>query len=433
MDYAEIKINGKFIRLPLIKGSDGKQAIDIRFFNQENNITTFDTALNSTSIAKSQISYIDSKNGKLYYRGYDVEELVEKSTFVEVAFLLIYGHLPTKEEMKKFSLELSKHSMIHESMRLFFDAFPGTAHPLAILATLVTALSAYYPLSFEENMKKGIDIRIRLLAKVRTLAAWAYKKSVGQPIIYPRDELPYCTNFLNMMFATPAEPYQVDPIDDRILNQVLILYADHEMNATTTTVRIVASGRANLFACINAGICSLWGSRESDANVPPIVMLEEMINKNLTPEVYFRDFLYGKRQLKLNSLGHPAYETEDPRARVSRRLFKDYYQLKLQKDPTIANDPIIKKALEVEDYVSNHPLFKEMNLYLNVEFYSALIFKLLGIPPKMNNVIRTIGKLPGWLAHWSEQREDPDRKSYRPRQVYVGNLNKKYIPIDERT
>jgi len=432
MSFVELNYNDRKFRLPLVTGTDNKQAIDIHFINQETNLTTFDSALNNTSIAKSKISYIDSKNGKLYYRGYDVEELVEKSTFVETSFLLLYGHLPTKSEMENFSYTLSKHSMIHESMRIFFDAFPGDAHPLAILATLVTALSAYYPNSYEDMIKQGIDIRVRLLAKVRTLAAWSYKKSVGQPIIYPKDELPYCTNFLNMMFATPAEPYEVDPMDDRILNQILILYADHEMNATTTTVRVVASGRANLFACINAGICSLWGSRESDANVPPITMLREMINKNLSSEAYFKDFIQGKKQLKLNGLGHNAYETEDPRARTSRRLFKEYYKFKLQKDPTILSDPILQKAFEVEEYVMNHPWFKEMNLYPNVEFYSALIFKLLGIPPEMNNVIRSIGKLSGWLAHWTEQRENPDRKVYRPKQIYVGELNKKYIPIDQR-
>lgn len=432
MSFVELNYNDRKFRLPLVTGTDNKQAIDIHFLNQETNLTTFDSALNNTSIAKSKISYIDSKNGKLYYRGYDVEELVEKSTFVETSFLLLYGHLPTKSEMENFSYTLSKHSMIHESMRIFFDAFPGDAHPLAILATLVTALSAYYPNSYEDMIKQGIDIRVRLLAKVRTLAAWSYKKSVGQPIIYPKDELPYCTNFLNMMFATPAEPYEVDPMDDRILNQILILYADHEMNATTTTVRVVASGRANLFACINAGICSLWGSRESDANVPPITMLREMINKNLSSEAYFKDFIQGKKQLKLNGLGHNAYETEDPRARTSRRLFKEYYKFKLQKDPTILSDPILQKAFEVEEYVMNHPWFKEMNLYPNVEFYSALIFKLLGIPPEMNNVIRSIGKLSGWLAHWTEQRENPDRKVYRPKQIYVGELNKKYIPIDQR-
>lgn len=432
MNFIEFENNQKKIKVPLIEGSDNKKSLDINFLFQESGLTTYDNALNNTAIAKSKISYIDSVNGKLYYRGYDIEELVEYSTFVETSFLLIYGHLPTKSELKQFSNELSKHSMIHESMRLFFDAFPGNAHPLAILATLVIALSAYYPSSFEEIKKKGIDIRTRLLAKVRTLAAWSYKKSVGQPIIYPRDELPYCTNFLNMMFATPAEPYKVDPIDDRVLNQILILYADHEMNATTTTVRIIASGRANLFACINAGICSLWGSRESDANVPPIIMLQEMINKNITPEEYFKDFISGKKQLKLNGLGHNAYEKEDPRAKISRRIFKDYYQNKVQKNPSILSDPIIKKALEVEEYVMNHPVFKEMNLYPNLEFYSALIFKLLGFPPEMNNVIRAIGKLPGWLAHWTEQRENPDRKVYRPKQVYIGEINKKYVSLEER-
>ncbi len=432
MDFISYEYNQKKLRIPLIEGTDQQKFADINYLFQETGLITYDSSLNNTAIAKSKISYIDSKNGKLFYRGYNVEELVEKSTFVETSFLLIYGHLPAQNELKNFSNELSKHSMIHESVRLFFDAFPGSAHPLAILATLVIALSAYYPSSFEEMMKKGIDIRTRLLAKVRTLAAWSYKKSIGQPIIYPRDELPYCTNFLNMMFATPAEPYKVDPIDDKVLNQILILYADHEMNATTTTVRVVASGRANLFACINAGICSLWGSRESDANVPPIVMLRDMINNNITPEDYFKDFISGKKQLKLNGFGHNAYEKEDPRAKMSRKIFKEYYQKKIQIEPSYLQDPILNKALEVEEYVMNHPVLKEMNFYPNLEFYSALVFKLLGIPPEMNNVIRSIGKLPGWLAHWTEQRENPDRKVYRPKQIYTGELYKTYVPLQER-
>ncbi len=430
--FIEFDFQNRHHKLPIIVGTDGRLAVDVTYLNSKVNLFTFDPALNNTAIAKSSISYIDPRKGKLFYRGYDIEELVEKSTFVETAFLLIYGYLPTKEEMKNFSLNLSKHSMIHESMRTFFDAFPGKAHPLAILATLVTGLSSFYPLSFEENMKKGIDIRIRLLAKVRTLAAWSYRKSMGLPIIYPLDELPYCTNFLNMLFAMPTEPYTVDPIDDKVLNQVLILYADHEMNATTLAVRAVASGRANLFACINAGICSLWGSRESDANVPPIIMLQEMINSNLSPEKYFSDFVSGKKQLKLNGLGHNAYEVEDPRATISRKIFREYYKFKLTKDSSYKDDPILNKALEVENYILNHPLFKEKNLYPNVEFYSALIFRLIGIQPEMNNVVRAIGKLAGWLAHWTEQRENPDRKSYRPQQVYVGDLQKKYIPIDSR-
>lgn len=429
-DFIPYRYNGRDLTLPLIESKDGSKAASVQHLTEDTGLYTFDPALNNTAIAKSAISYIDAKNNRLFYRGYDIEELVEHSTFVETAYLLIYEKLPTEQELKQFSRELSKHSMIHESMRNFFDSFPGkSAHPLAILATMVTALSGHYPDSFEELMSKGVDIRIRLLAKVRTLAAWSYKKSVGQPIVYPRDELPYCTNFLNMMFAIPAEPHTVTPADDRLLNQILILYADHEMNATTTTVRVVASARANLFACINAGICSLWGSRESDANMPPALMLLRMIDRNLTPDQYFEKFLQGHEKLKLNGFGHTAYQGEDPRARISRRIFHEY----LKSHPEARQDPLIQKGLEVEHFAMNHTVFKQLNMYPNVEFYSALIFKMLGIPPEMNNVIRTIGKLAGWLAHWSEARQDKDRRVFRPRQVYTGELHRSYVPIGQRS
>jgi len=421
--------DGQTVSLPAIESSDGSLYASVERLTEETGLSTFDPALNNTAITKSAVSYIDAKNSRLFYRGYNIEELVEKSTFVETAYLLIYGNLPSADELALFSKGLSKHSMIHESMRNFFDSFPGrSAHPLAILATMVTALSGHYPDSFESHISDGVDVRIRLLAKVRTLAAWSYKKSVGQPIVYPRDEMPYCTNFLNMMFAIPAEPHIVTPDDDRILNQMFILYADHEMNATTTTVRVVASARANLFACINAGICSLWGSRESDATMPPSVMLLRMIDHNLTPDQYFGKFIEGKEQLKLNGFGHTAYEGEDPRARISRALFHEY----LKAYPEFRNDPLIQKGLDVEDFAMNHTMFKQLRMYPNIEFYSSLIFKMLGIPPEMNNVIRTIGKLAGWLGHWSEARQDVGRRVYRPRQVYIGKLNQSYRPIENR-
>lgn len=428
-EFIPYSYNGRDLSLPLIESTDGSKAVSVQHLTEDTGLYTFDPALNNTAIARSAISYIDAKHDRLFYRGYNIEELVERSTFVETAFLLIYGKLPNSEELAQFSNGLSKHSMIHESMRNFFDSFPGkSVHPLAILATMVTGLSGYYPDSFEEHISKGVDIRIRLLAKVRTLAAWSYKKSVGQPIVYPRDELPYCTNFLNMMFAIPAEAHVVTPADDRVLNQMLILYADHEMNATTTTVRVVASARANLFACINAGICSLWGSRESDATMPPALMLLRMIDNNLAPDQYFEKFLQGREQLKLNGFGHAAYEGEDPRARISRRIFHDY----LKSHPEAKHDPLIQKGLDVEHFAMNHTVFKQLKMYPNVEFYSALIFKVLGIPPEMNNVIRTIGKLAGWLGHWSEARQDTERRVYRPRQMYSGDLNRSYVPIEQR-
>lgn len=420
---------GRNRTLPVIESSDGASLLNIQSLSEETGLYTFDPALRNTAIARTKISYIDGKHNRLFYRGYDIEELVAKSTFVETSYLLIHGELPTVAQITAYSRDLSKHSMIHESMRTFFDAFPGgKGHPLAILATMITALSGLYPESFEETLSRGVDIRVRLLAKVRTLAAWSHKKSVGQPIIYPRDEFPYCTNFLNMMFAIPAESYEVPREDDRILNQMLILYADHEMNATTTAVRIVASARANLFACINAGICALWGSRESDAVMPPALMLIRMIERNLSAEQYFEKFIQGREQLKLGGFGHGAYEGVDPRAKIARRLFQEFLKVK----PDAEHDPLIQKGLEVEDYTLNHPLFKQMNLYPNVDFYSALVFKMIGIPPEMNNVVRTIGKLAGWLAHWSESREELSRTVYRPRQLYVGEIGRTFVERERR-
>ena len=427
-DQVEIQYNGGSLSFPVMTASDGSQFFDVRELKEKTGLSAYDPDLHNTAIARSAITWIDSKSGRLLYRGIDVEELVKHSSFVETSYLLSKGELPTQSELEQYSRSLSKHSMIHESMRNFFDSFPGNAHPLAIMATMVTALSSYYPQSFEENIQKGIDVRTRLLAKVRTLAAWAYKKSVGQPTIYPRDELPYCKNFLNMMFAVPAEAHTVTEADDRILNQILILYSDHEYNVATTTMRFVASTRANLFACVNAGIMTLWGARESDANLPPIILLREMIQNSETPDQYFERFIKKGEPISSNGLGHSAYGPEDPRATISRRIFHEYRK----NHPDALKSPLIRKALEVEEYTMGHPFFKEMKLYPNLDFYSALIFHLLGIPSEMNNVIRVIGKLSGWLSHWLEQRNETERRSFRPRQVYTGKMHRSYGPLDQR-
>ncbi|MCB1138296.1 MAG: citrate synthase [Leptospiraceae bacterium] len=427
-EQVEFKYEGGSLSFPLMTASDGSKFFDVRELKEKTGLSAYDPDLHNTAIARSGITWIDAKSGRLLYRGIDVEELVEHSSFVETSYLLSNGELPTADQLAEYSRSLSKHSMIHESMRNFFDSFPGNAHPLAIMATMVTALSSYYPQSFEENIQKGIDVRTRLLAKVRTLAAWAYKKSVGQPTIYPRDDLPYCKNFLNMMFAVPAEGHTVTDDDDRVLNQILILYSDHEYNVATTTMRFVASTRANLFACINAGIMTLWGARESDANLPPIILLREMIQNSESPDQYFERFIKKGAPIVSNGLGHSAYGPEDPRATISRRIFHEYRK----NHPDALKSPLIRKALEVEEYTLGHPFFKEMKLYPNLDFYSALIFHLLGIPSEMNNVIRVIGKVSGWLAHWLEQRNETERRSFRPRQVYTGKMHRSYIPMDQR-
>jgi len=424
---AKLVLDNQTIDIPLATGTDGSQALDINELREKTGLLAYDRTLNNTAIAKSAITWIDSKNGKLLYRGINIQDLVDNSTFVETSYLLSFGVLPDEEQLRTYSNSLSKHSMIHESMRNFFDAFPGAANPLAILTTMVTALSSYYPLSYETHFEKGIDIKTRLLAKVRTLAAWSYKKSIGHPFIYPIDELPYCQNFLNMMFAVPAEQYMVPPDDDKILNQILILYSDHEQNVSTSTIRLVGSSEANLFACVNAGLCALWGAREAHANIPPIPMLEHMLNHQMSPEKYFERFIQGREVLRSNGLGHKGYDVEDPRSRIGRKLFHAYY--KANKD---RSDPLIQKALEVEEFTLGHTYFKEMRLYPNVDFYSALIFRMIGIPSTMNNVIRAIGKLSGWLAHWHEQRAEGENNPMRPHQIYVGQAEKPYIPLRDR-
>ncbi len=421
---AKLIVSDREILLPVIQGTDGTSSIDIEHLYEKSGLRVLDPRLNNVNIARSAITYVDGKGGKLLYRGYRIEDLVQHSSFVEVSYLLSNGDLPNDEQYARYSNELCKHSMIHESMRYFFDAFPGDVHPLAILATMVTALSSYYPATYEDNLIKGIDIRARLLAKVRTLAAWAYKKSAGQPVVYPRDELPYCTNFLNMVFAVPAEDHEVLPAHDRLLNQMLILYSDHEQNVATTTMRIVASTQANIFACVNAAMCALWGSREFGANIPPIPMLLQMTERRQSPEDYFGRFIRGQEVIRSNGLGHSSYRTMDPRAVIARKLFHEF-----RKDNDIVrHDPLFETALEVEEFTLGHPFFKEKGLYPNLDYYSALIFRAMGLPVTMNNVIRTIGKLSGWLAHWIEQHAENNRTSYRPGQVYSGQSDRAFPP-----
>jgi len=429
MEYKSVKLilDDSTLDLPIITGTDGSQSIDIEDLFENTGLHTYDPRLKNTTCLKSSISWIDREHGTLLYRGYDVEELVQNSTFIETSYLLRHGELPVADELTKYSNSLSNHSMIHEDMRNIFDAFPSGAHPLAILATMVSTLSSYYPQTYEENFARGIDIGTGLLSKVRTLAAWSYKKSIGEPIVYPSDKLPYWHNFMNMMFSIPSEPYSCPEENIKIMNQIMILYSDHEQNVGTTAVRLVGSTKANLYACIISGMSAMWGVRESGANIPPMIMVEIMLNQNQAPEVFFEKFIKGHEPLRSNGLGNSSYKTIDPRAKISKELFHEYRKTHKHAD----NDPYIQKALEIEEFVLGHPYFLEKGLYPNLDFYSAMIFHLLGIPLTMNNVIRVIGKLSGWLAHWHEQRLNVNL-SYRPAQVYTGELKRTYIPLERR-
>lgn len=428
-DYARLQINDQEYRLPVLTGSDGQRVVSAQGFYENSGYYFYDPTLNNVAVTSSQITNIDQKSDHLYYRGYDIEALVQHSNFIEVTYLLSKGELPDQEQYEIYSRSLSSHSLVHESMRNFFNSFPGDAHPLAILATMVTALSSYYPMSYEEHKASGIDVTIRLLAKVRTLAAWSYKKSIGHPVIYPRDDLPYWTNFLNMMFSVPIEPYLIDPKDDRIMNQLMILYCDHEQNIATSTVRLLGSTHANLFVCINAGISALWGAREATYEVLTVPMIEYMLDHRMPAEQYFEKFIKGGEPLRSPAFGHAKYNRIDPRARLSRQLFHEYYK---NYNGPFKNDPFMEKALEVEEYTSGHPFFKELKLYPSLDFYSALIFRMLGVPSNMYNAIRVIGKLSGWLAHWLEQRQDEESRSMRPQQLYTGAAPRKYSSLDSR-
>lgn len=424
---AKLILDNQEIELPIVEGTDGRQSLKVETLHEKTGLHLFDPGLRNTAVLKSPVTWIDSEGGHLLYRGYDVEELVEKSSFVETSYLLINGELPSPEQKQEYSVSLSKHSLIHESMKNFFDGFPGDVHPIGILSTMTTALSSYYPGSYAENLALGVDIKTRLISKIRTLAAWSYKKSVGQPIVYPRDSLPYVNNFLNMLFRIPAEDYTAPEDDAQIMNQVLILYADHEQNVATSTMRLVASTEANLFACISAAMCAMWGSRDSINNIPPMRMLEEMVDRNDSPERYFEPFIGGRDKLRTNAFGHTSYKQRDPRATISRKLFHDY----LANHSDLENDEIVKKALEIEQFVEGHPYFVDLNLYPNLDFYSSVIFHCVGLPRIMFNVTRIIGKTAGWLAHWQQIHDSP-QLSFRPAQVYTGQTKRDYIPLEQR-
>ena len=428
-DSARLVFSGQEYILPVFTGSDGKMGVDIQHLYKDTGLYSYDPLLNNTAVAKSSITYIDSEHGKLYYRGHDIEDLVVQSSFAEAAYLLMNNKLPTQEEWKKYSTALSTHSLIHEAMKNFFYGFAGNTHPLATLATMVTSLSNYYPDSYEEQIHNEVDIQTLLLAKIRTLAAWSYKKSIGQPVIYPLNHLSYCANFLNMMFAVPAEPYVVPQEDECLLNQVLILYSDHEQNIATTTVRLLSSSGANLFVCISAGICALWGARETSGEIHTMAMLKTILGKKMKPADFFAPFLEGKETLYSPAFGHKKYTWMGPRARIAQKIFWDY----AKKYPDKAKSPLIQKAFEIEDFVLNNSFFTKNHLFPNLDFYSALLFNMIGIPESMFNVVRVIGKLAGWLAHWEEQKQStPPHRHMRPQQIYLGTSKQKYIPIELR-
>ena len=423
MEKVEFTLNGKTIELPVITGTEKEKGIDVSQLRTDTNYITYDPSYANTGSCASDITYISGEEGILRYRGYPIEQLADNSSFVEVIYLLLYGELPTQQELDSFNKEITYHSLIHEDMKRFFDGYPMNAHPMGVLASTVAALSTFYPARVDGDIELNI---IRLLAKVKTLAAFAYKKSIGQPLIYPKNDLGFEENFLQMMFAVPAEDYIVDPIMAEALRLLLILHADHEQNCSTSTVRMVGSSRANLFISIAAGIGALWGALHGGANQRVIEMLK-MINADGGNFEKYVDIAKDKNSnFKLMGFGHRVYKNFDPRAKILKKS-ADNLLTKMG-----INDPLLNIAKELEKVALNDEFFISRKLYPNVDFYSGIIYRALGIPTKMFTVMFALGRLPGWIAQWKEMRNTDKPRIYRPRQIYTGVSKRDFIPIENR-
>ena len=423
MEKVELTINGKTIELPVITGTEKEKGIDVSQLRKDTNYITYDPSYANTGSCASDITYISGEEGILRYRGYPIEQLADNSSFVEVIYLLLYGELPTQEELDSFNKEITYHSLIHEDMKRFFDGYPMNAHPMGVLASTVAALSTFYPARVDGDIELNI---IRLLAKVKTLAAFAYKKSIGQPLIYPKNDLGFEENFLHMMFAVPAEDYIVDPAMAEALRLLLILHADHEQNCSTSTVRMVGSSRANLFISIAAGIGALWGDLHGGANQRVIEMLKMINADGGNFEKYVEMAKDKNSNFKLMGFGHRVYKNFDPRAKILKKS-ADNLLTKMGID-----DPLLNIAKELEKVALNDEFFISRKLYPNVDFYSGIIYRALGIPTKMFTVMFALGRLPGWIAQWKEMRNTDKPRIYRPRQIYTGVAKRDFIPIENR-
>ena len=425
-EMAEIKIDGKVHELPVIVGTEGEKAIDIRSLRAKSGYIAFDGGYANTGSCISNITYLDGESGILSYRGYDIAELAENCSFVEVAYLLDHGSLPTRVELNAFSQMLNDFAMVHEDMIRFFDSYPAKSPPMAILSSMVNSLCSFYP-EMASNPLENIDkMSARLLSKVRTIAAFSYKKSMGHPVVYPRHDLSYCANFLNMMFDSPVRPYEINHKVVEALNKLLILHADHEQNCSTSTVRMVGSARVNLYASVSAGISALWGPLHGGANQAVMDMLASIHENGGDYRKYVERAKDPKDPFRLAGFGHRVYKTYDPRCRIIKQACDEVLaDLKY-------SDPLLDLAKDLEEVALKDDYFIERNLYPNVDFYSGIIYRAMGIPTNMFTVMFALGRLPGWIAHWKEMWDDPAWRISRPRQIYVGPLSRPFVPIDQR-
>ncbi len=424
---AEIIIDGKSYELPVTIGSEGEVAVDISKLRGQSGVITLDPGFKNTGSTKSAITFLDGEKGILRHRGYSIEDLAEKSTFVEVSYLLIYGKLPTQQELDQFRQDITQHTIVHEDIRKLLDGFPSNAHPMGVLSSLVTSLTAFYPESLDPNRSwDGVNLSIiRILAKMPTFAAWAYKNEMGHPLNYPDNTLDYCSNFLKMMFSLPVEKYEVNPVVAKALDKLLILHADHEQNCSASTVRIVGSSQASLYASLSAGINALWGPLHGGANQAVIEMLEAIKADGGDTAKYIAKAKDKDDPFRLMGFGHRVYKNFDPRARIIKKTADEVLEA------LGVNDPVLEIAKGLEEVALKDEYFVERNLYPNVDFYSGIIYRALGIPTEMFTVMFALGRLPGWIAQWKEMRENKEPIG-RPRQVYTGPNMTEYVPIEKR-
>ena len=424
---AELHYDGKVYELPIIEGTENETAIDISKLRQDAGIITLDRGFKNTGSTESAITFLDGEKGILRYRGYSIEDLAENASFLEVAFLLIYGELPNSKELYNFQEEVSKHTLVHEDVRAILDGFPSKSHPMGVLSSLVSSLTAFYPKSLDPN-RSAEEVNgtiIRSIAKLPTLAAWSFKNRMRQPVIYPDNSLGYCENFIRMMFSLPTVNYEVNPVITSALNKLLILHADHEQNCSAATVRIVGSSHASLYASISAGIAALWGPLHGGANQAVIEMFEQIKEDGGDVNKYVEKAKDKSDPFRLMGFGHRVYKNFDPRAKIIKKAADDVLaQLGVE-------DPILDIALKLEKVALKDQYFKDRGLYPNVDFYSGIIYRALGVPTDMFTVMFALGRLPGWIAQWKEMRENHEPIG-RPRQIYVGENERKYVSINKR-
>lgn len=424
---AKLSVAGHDIELPVVQGTEDEKGIDISNLRKLTGCVTLDEGFVNTGSTTSGITFLDGEEGVLRYRGYPIEQIAEHCDFVETSYLLIYGKLPNTSELSAFRESIRQHTMIHEDMRSFYNGFPKDAHPMAIVSSVVGALSTFYQDSLDPHDQRQVEVSIhRLMAKLPTIAAYSYKKSIGQPFMYPQNDLSYCENFLRMMFAVPTMEYEADPVLVEALNLLLICHADHEQNCSTSTVRMVGSSNANLFASISAGISALWGPLHGGANEACVNMLQQIAADGGNVKKYVDKAKDKQDNYRLMGFGHRVYKNRDPRATIIKRAC-DKLLAKLKLD-----DPLFEVAMQLEETALRDEYFIERKLYPNVDFYSGVIYRAMGVPTQMFTVLFAIGRLPGWIAHWVEMHQSPTNRIGRPRQIYTGPTCREVVPMSQR-